>query len=211
MLAASSLSDVLKRAELGGITRPLYDRLASVVFAHPGSAVIGDLNGNRLLFDGQSGEEWDLFIAGYYQYGTHGDVNPITLYRSDRSYVPWQFSPQMFVQFVRDVETSSRAWRYTGDPQVVSFMVYGGNPDWKSLHHVDLFGVDAPSIGGVIEGLRRWQVEEPDRRFAPGEALYETTFIPCGVLRDALKWAALAATAGVIGNRVDDLLGRLLS
>lgn len=221
MLAAPTLADVLQRAEVYGSPHPLRDRLVSIVFAEPASLVISDLETNRAFWDEMTGESWDLFFAGYYQYGSHGDARPVQVGRRPRREGAWQFSPRRFRQFLNEVEHSIAdaqprpSWRFSGTADLVSFMVYGGDPDWASLHAVDLCGTTAPQagrhpLGQVVEGLRRWQDEDPDPSYAPGEAPELGTFIPRAALRQALLWSALAAAAGIIGNRADDILSHLL-
>jgi hypothetical protein len=73
VLPAPTLDDVLCRAEVNAGSHPLRDRLVSIVFAEPASLVISDLRSNRAFWDELTGESWDLFFAGYYQYGSHGD------------------------------------------------------------------------------------------------------------------------------------------
>lgn len=221
MLAAPTLDAVLRRAEVYGSPHPLRDRLVSIVFAEPASLVISDLRTNRVFWDELTGESWDLFFAGYYQYGSHGDAHPIPVDPHPDREGAWQFSPRAFREFLGEVEHAmGRArlrhpWRFSGTADLVSFMAYGGEPDWESLRSVDLCGTTAPQpgqhpLGEVVEGLRRWQDEEPDPSFAPGESPETGPFIPLKALRQALLWSATAAAAGVIGNRADDILTHLL-
>jgi hypothetical protein len=254
MIAAPTLNQVLLRAELYGSTHPLRDRLVSVVFAEPASLVISDLNANCEFWDELTGVSWDLFFAGYYAYGSHGDTRPVQVDRQPWREGAWKFSPRGFREFLTDIEramitdqnrrraaepeprrrsirrwTATRPgrraqhsptarqipWRFSGSADLVSFMVYGGDPDWASLHAVELCGTTAPQpdqhpLGRAIEGLRRWQDEEPDPRFAPGETPDLGPFIPREALRRALIWSALAASSGIIGNRADDILNHLL-
>jgi hypothetical protein len=221
LLAAPDLAAVLRRAEVYGRPHPLRDRLVSIVFAEPASLVISDLETNRVFWDEMTGESWDLFFAGYYQYGSHGDARPIRVDHRRPRDGGWQFSPRAFREFLSEVELSiARAkprpsWRFNGTAMLVSFMVYGGEPDWASLHSVDLCGTTTPQpgstpLGQAVEGLRRWQDEEPDPLFAPGEAPGTGPSVPREALRQALLWSALAAAAGIIGNRADDILTHLL-
>jgi hypothetical protein len=219
MLPAPTLEDVLRRAEIYANPHPLRDRLVSIVFAEPASLVISDLATKRSFWDELTGESWDLFFAGYYQYGSHGDRSPVQVAPDPGREGAWQFSPRMFHQLLQDVEFSARraqqrSWRFSGSADLASFMVYGGDPDWASLRSVELCGTTAPdntdaTLGRVIEGLRRWQTEEPDPRYAPGENALGP-LIPRAALRQVLLWSALAAGSGVIGNRVDAILGHLL-
>jgi hypothetical protein len=106
LLAAPTLADVLRRAEVYGGPHPLRDRLVSIVFAEPASLVISDLETNRAFWDEMTGESWDLFFAGYYQYGSHGDARPVQVDRRARREGAWQFSPRRFRQFLDEVEHS---------------------------------------------------------------------------------------------------------
>jgi hypothetical protein len=171
VLAAPTLADVLRRAEVYGSPHPLRDRLVSIVFAEPASLVISDLETNREFWDEMTGESWDLFFAGYYPYGSHGDARPIQVDRRPRREGAWQFSPRRFSQFLDEVEDSIAhsqprpSWRFSGTADLVSFMVYGGDPDWASLRTVDLCGTTVQQagqhpLGQVVEGLRRWQDED---------------------------------------------------
>jgi hypothetical protein len=221
LLAAPDLAAVLRRAEVYGRPHPLRDRLVSIVFAEPASLVISDLKTNRVFWDEMTGESWDLFFAGYYQWGSHGDARPIQVDRRPPRDGGWQFSPRAFHEFLSEVEhAAARAqprpsWRFSGTADLVSFMVYGGEPDWASFRSVDLCGTTAlqpgqQPLGHVVEGLRRWQDEDPDPLFAPGESPGTGPFVPREALRQALLWSALAAAAGVIGNRADDILTHLI-
>ena len=231
MLAAPTLPDVLRRAENYSTTHPLRDRLVSIVFAEPASLVISDLEANRAFWDEMTGESWDLFFAGYYRWGSHDDAHPVQVDPRPRreegplgwpqERVPWQFSPRMFRQFLGEVEESISCtrprpnWRFSGTADLISFMVYGGAPDWASLRAVDLCGTTAPQAGQyplsrVVEGLRRWQDEDPEPLYAPGEAPRLGPLIPRAALRQVLLWSALAAADGIIGNRADDVLSHLL-
>jgi hypothetical protein len=221
MLPAPTLTDVLRRADMYGRSQPLQDRLVSIVFAEPASLVISDLRTNRELWDEMTGESWDLFFAGYYQFGSHGDTQPTQVDRHPERDDAWRFSPNRFREFLMDIEGAmirsreDRRWRFSGTADLVSFMVYGGEPDWASLHAVELTGTASPygalpTLGRAVEGLRRWQDEEPEPQFAPGEVRLGP-FVPREALRQALLWTALAAAGGIIGNRADDILTHLLS
>lgn len=219
MIAAPTLDDVLRRAELFGGAHPLRDRLVSVVFSQPASLAISDLSVNRVFWDELTGESWDLFFAGYYAYGGHGDAHPICVDPDPSRGGAWHFSPNRFHELLRDVERAMQRsglrqqWRFSGEADLVSFMVYGGEPDWPSLRSVQLLGrfgaQDAPSLGRVIEGLRRWQDEEPDAEFAPG-SIPPARFVEREALRAALRWSAAAVVGGVLGNRADAILDHLL-
>lgn len=220
MLAAPTLDDVLRRAGLWGSTHELRDRLVSIVFAHPAALVLTGLTSNRAFWDEETGEAWDLFFAGYYAFGSHGDSNPIELApMADGSGGAWKFRPRYFMEFADQVERATmRAhvhppWRFGGDAELLSLMVYDGAPDWDSLKVVPLQlgggSRGSYTLGAAIEGLRRWQTEEPDPRFAPGEAPLGAV-VSASSLSSALAWSAAAVGAGILGNRADALLEQLL-
>lgn len=222
MIPAPTLEDVLRRAEIYASPHPLRDRLVSIVFAEPSSLVISDLKTNRVFWDEMTGESWDLFFAGYYAYGSHGDRNPIDVNPNSDQDEPWCFSPKMFRGLLQAVEyggvdpwgmerNEAAGWQFSGTADLVSFMVYGGEPDWASLRAVELVGSAAdsegrPSLGRAIEGLRR---DDPDPAFAPGE-FQLGPLLPRESLRQALAWSASAAVAGFIGNRADAIISHLL-
>ncbi|WP_067802191.1 hypothetical protein [Actinomadura formosensis] len=135
MLTAPTLKDVRRRAEVFADSYPLRDRLVSIVFAEPASLVISDLQTNRAFWDELTGESWDLFFAGYYQYGSHGDCPPIQIDPNPERQGAWHFSPRMFRRLLQDIELSAPGnaqqspWRFSGSADLVSFMVYGGTPD----------------------------------------------------------------------------------
>lgn len=88
----------------------------------------------------------------------------------------------MFNQIVGDVEHGQRrALRaaddrrpgspHSGGTDLISFMVYGREPDWLSLRSISLYRATSYELdlGHVVEGLRGWQREELDAFLAPGE------------------------------------------
>lgn len=143
-------------------------------------------------------------------------------------------NPKRFRQFLAEVETEvehsvrrarlrpwpgahryTQPWRFSGTADLISFMVYKGKPDWASLRAIQLCGTTAPQLdqyplGRVVEGLRRWQEEDPDPTYAPGEAPELGPLVPREALRQALLWSAFAAASGFIGNRADAILTHLL-
>lgn len=131
----------------------------------------------------------------------------------------WRFSPKRFLQFADEVERATmRAnvdppWRFGGDADLLSLMVYDGEPDWASLKAVPLqltVAADGSrTLGAAVEGLRRWQAEEPDARFAPGESPLGPR-APASSLAEVLAWSTSAAGAGIIGIRADTILSHLL-
>lgn len=214
MIPAPTLDDVLRRADVYSAGGPLRGRLVSVVFANPASVVVSDVIANRAFWDEMTGESWDLFFAGYYAYGSHGDAEEVCLSRTPTE-GSWYFSASRFRRFLHDIDLSLPAevrnrWRFSGGADLLSFMVYGGDPDWLSLRPVDLIdGADAQALGHAIEGLRGWQGEEPSAAYAPGSDDLCVS-VPRDALREALKWSAVAIAGGVLGNRADAILDHLL-
>ncbi|HEY3261620.1 MAG TPA: hypothetical protein VGJ95_15360 [Pseudonocardiaceae bacterium] len=194
----------------------------SIIFANPSSPVWRDLRMNRAFLDQRSGEKWDLFFAGMSGY------RPM-----DRRAIPiadpswhWEWTryvnPEYFDEVERGVSDGHRialeaagrrnqaAWRYRGGTELISFMVYDGEPDWLSLVAVPLDGPadtlrPGRSLTEITEGLRNWQTDELDRELAPGEAPV------CSAMRlpDALRWSANAVAGGVLGNAVYELLKQI--
>lgn len=215
MIPAPDFESVTTRVGLFGADRPMMDRLVSIVFADPASLVIKDLSVNRALWDEATGDAWDLFFAGYFAYGGEWyDPDAKSIDQDPQRIGAWMFSPRQFHHLAEDVATRSGTWRFSGGADLISFMAYGTEPDWASLRGVNLLdgrSSDAgSSVGQVVEGLRRWQEEEPDSRFAPGMSPLGD-FHSAKVLHSALVWTAAAVTGGVLGNRADDLFVQLLS
>jgi hypothetical protein len=52
--------------------------LVSILFALPTAFVMNDLGQNRAYYDVATGDAWDLFVAGYYAYGSEGDPDELT-------------------------------------------------------------------------------------------------------------------------------------
>jgi len=225
VLPAVTFDEILNRAELYGQHRPLHDRLVSIVFANPTSPVWADLHGNRAMLDVRSGSSWDLFFAGLSGYHPMPhDRNSVRLQASSRRKANFlgYFNPRSFDQIVGDVEHGQRRafqaahdprawWRYSGGTDLVSFMVYGREPDWLSLHDVSLYTRDgtAKDLSQVSEGLARWQEDLVDPDLAPGEFRPDIGTVG-GPLARALQWTAAVVTGGVMGNAAYELLTKVL-
>lgn len=220
-----SFDQILDRADMFGTARPLSDRLVSIVFANPTSPVWTELQGNRSFLDARSGDAWDLFFAGLSGYApdprSH-DATPID-HLMHRPRFPGYFNPELFNEVERAVETGhrmavtadpsiGRGWRYLGGTTLVSFMVYGRQPDWASLRDVPLYGEDGErlSLTHIVEGLARWQEEVVDPRLAPGEFTPKGVGGDTGLLVAALGWSASAVASGVMGDAAFELLKGLM-
>lgn len=228
MLRAVTFEEILDRAEAFGRGRELCDRLVSIVFANERSPVWSDLTSNRAFLDSRSGESWDLFFAGLSGYGPMPKDRDRAqrLFMKSRKYSdeviesPY-FNPTYFTEIeqlvsrehAQAVEGSSEhgPWRYSGGTDLVSFMVYGRNPDWLSLRAVRLYSVSGRPVDlfEAVEGLARWQEEILDDYLAPGGFPYVQEGAR-GLVR-GLSWSAEAITAGVLGNAAFELLKRVLS
>lgn len=157
MLHAPTFADVERRLNLIGSEQPqpLGERLVSILFALPTAFVMNDLGQNRAYYDLATGDAWDLFVAGYYAYGSEGDPDEFDLRTATET--PWAFSPHRFLRFRREVERASEgSWRFSGEADLVSFMCYRSQPDWETLRAVNL-RTGQTSLGEVVEGLRLWQ------------------------------------------------------
>lgn len=164
-----------------------------------------DLSANRLFWDELTGESWDLFFAGYYAYGGYGDAHPICVDPNPLREGAWHFSPSRFREFLRDIESAMHTsglkddGASAGKPISPASWSTAANPTGASLRSVGLLGRlashGAPTVGNVIEGLRRWQQEEPDTELAP-EAFHQGRSLsarPCGSRLDGAQRRWLAA------------------
>lgn len=210
MLHAPTFADVERRLNVIGSAQlqPLGERLVSILFALPTAFVMKDLGQNRAYYDLATGNAWDLFVAGYYAYGSEGDPDEFDLRTPTEA--PWAFSPHRFLRFRREVEQASEGrWRFSGEADLVSFMSYQSQPDWETLRAVNL-RTGQTSLGEVVEGLRLWQRDEVDERFAPGTADL-MDFRPASFLVPALAWSASAVAAEVFGANAATLIQHLMN
>lgn len=209
MLHAPTLADVERRLNIIGSEQPqpLGERMVSILFAIPTAFVISDLGQNRAYYDLVTGDAWDLFVAGYYAYGSEGDPEQFDL--RTRTESPWAFSPRQFHRFRREVEQAAEGrWHFSGEADLVSYMSYQSQPDWLSLRSVNL-RTGETSIGEVVEGLRNWESDAVDERFAPGATNFGD-FRPATFLRPALAWSAATVVGGVLGNEAFALIQHLM-
>ena len=92
---------------------PVYSAVV-LAFCQPSSAPARELRRQRASFNIRTGDRWDLFFPGYYQYGSMRDPDQIKL-DSD-----WGFSPRAFNAFRAELERlTSHRWRYTGGADLV--------------------------------------------------------------------------------------------
>jgi hypothetical protein len=222
MLPAPTVEGILDRAEAFGDSRPLRDRLVSVVFADATSPVWTDLQGNRAFLDVRTADSWDLFFAGLSGFAPNPGESRSVLTRPKRkNSMASYFNSQSFsgivrwverghAEAVRDNQDGRQPWRYGGGTTLVSFMVYGRDPDWLTLRDVPLYSADGTRLNlvHIAEGLARWQQDHVDPYLAPGEVMHELD--PVGaLLTAALGWTAEAIASGVLGDSAFELLKKL--
>jgi len=185
------------------------------------SPVWRDLCTNRAFLDERTGEQWDLFFAGLSALApSEPGAQPIR--GGDRDF-PAFFNPRSFGDIERQVAAGHRdalsgdradsaPWTYHAGTEVVSFMVYGRDPNWLSLRWVPLYAGsgDRLTIIHVSEGLTQWQEDIVDPWLAPGEVLHGAS-PASSLLAAALGWTAQAVTSGVLGDGAYELLKKLLS
>lgn len=220
MLAALTFDDILRRTPpFGTPENPTGARLVSIVFANPGSGVWDDLVTNRAFLDERSGNKWDLFFAGMSAYGpSEPDAQLIRQFPRD----PYSIyhNPRHFGRIEREVLNGLQGadsglgekpqWRYSGGTDLVSFMCYGGAPDWLSLATaVDLENSAKGRLGVITEELREWSEPEFGSELAPGSRIGHPVGDP-GWLVSALGWSANSVAGGALGNAAWDLIKKLL-
>lgn len=200
-MPAPSPEAVLSRAGALAEDRPSADRLVSLVLADPASPVWRDLRRNRAFIDARTGEQWDLFFAGVRRLG--GKIKA----RRFGDVADWISNGH--ARALQEVQDPRTPWKYAGGTELVSFMVYGTEPDWLSLVSVPLYTSDGDQLewSHFVEGLRQWQTDEVDPRIAPGEVL---EIEGSSFLANALAWSAAAMASGVIGNAAFNLANELV-
>lgn len=95
-----------------------------------------------------------------------------------------------------------RRWRFSGNTDLASLMVYNGVPDWLSLVSLEL---EMP-LGELTEKLTGWETGDVDQTLAPGEIPYSGSPLP---LPRALIWSAQAVAGGMLSNGVWELLSHI--
>lgn len=115
-MSAGDLDDYARsfaRGDRGDDRFPLYS-VAVFALCQPDSAPAEELRRRRAYFDIRTGDTWDVFFPGYYQYGSMDDPHAIELDEY------WAFSPRAFDTFRRDLEReTNRRWRYSGGSDLV--------------------------------------------------------------------------------------------
>jgi hypothetical protein len=193
--------------------------LVSLVFCHPRSVVFRDLKAEYTYLDQRSGANWDLNFVGYAC--SAGRALPPSV-----AGVPlWRFHAVEFDalrQELQDAHADALArseapfdmagWRYSGRPELVSFMAYRDHPeliDWLSLRAVRLVDADGDyldrSLSEVVEVLSDWRELDNDdlRDLAPGEPPRAVSAAQIG---RALRAVAAAIAGGVAGNAAYELI-----
>ena len=166
MIPISDLEGIIRRASFYGREHPLHDRLVSVLFALPASLPMRTLKDARVCWDAETGDSRDLFFAGYHpdRAWTNTERETRLIHRSGGN---WWFDPASQVELADTIGAEhARAmsaaggrssWTRSGNVDLVSFMVYGQEPDWLSLKSVAITGsrgeyIDRLSLGEVVEG-----------------------------------------------------------
>jgi hypothetical protein len=190
--------------------------LVSLAFCHPKSIVLRDLKAEYVYLNDRSGTRWDLHFVGY----RHRDEQ-----RHPTGKPRWDFDAARFDEirsFVQDNHATSLAsagmpdksvgWRYSGRPELVSFMAYRDHPgliDWLSLRSVRLVDANGSyldrSLSEIVEVLSDWRDLDNDdiRDLAPGEPPQVVSATP---IAHALQATAAALASGIAGNAAYELL-----
>lgn len=203
--------------------------LVSLVFCTPDSIVFRDLTRQFAYLNLRSGQVWDLYFAGY-TCPVPGRVLP----PSPRGIPLWQFRPAKFHDLwkhIRFEHTRSfgenpyycgRPWRYSGRPELVSFMAYRDfsdyfgptvRIDWPSLRAVPLADANGDyldhSLSEIVETMSDWRDTDNAaiRRFAPGERPAVESALSLG---SALRVVGSAMAGGIAGNAAYDLLKQII-
>jgi hypothetical protein len=194
--------------------------LVSVVFANPTSPIWREVHANRAFLDERSGVGWDLFFAGMSGFAPMpNEDDAVKVWDISWEQEWWRyFNPRSFGEVeswivsgqssaLPTAEVRLRAWRYSGGTDLVSFMVYGSNPDWLSLKSVPLYSTDGErlTLVHITEGLRRWALDDVDPSLAPGEVPTSSQRLLTG----ALVWSATAVASGLLGNGAFELVKSL--
>jgi hypothetical protein len=147
-MGVESWNDSLRARWRGGPT------VVALLFAHPDSQPIADLDARGIYFDCRTGAVWDLFFPGYFtspqgpEFEARAGSTPVgPQFASD-----WHFSPSGFDELRRHVEQHSGGrWRYSGESDLVLLNAWvpdTGDPtvDWESTQAwtVDRYGVTLP-------------------------------------------------------------------
>jgi hypothetical protein len=130
MFAAGSLQDVKSGLEEAFTKRPAWGhcpvRLVCLLFAPASSRIAKD----ELLprwddFHHRSGEDVDFFCAGYGAYWPaewdRKQQSVATTTHPMGGKIEWLYSPRLFNRFVREVESTIRQWRYSGEVDLLLF------------------------------------------------------------------------------------------
>lgn len=205
--------------DVGGI-------LVSLIFCHPRSIVFRDLKHNHTYLNLRSGEKWDLNFVGY-------DCPGISYFPPSVAGIPlWRFKPAIFDSIRQRVQDeharalsrwrkylsfNTGGWRYSGRPELVSFMVYNSaypvHVDWPSLRAVPLLDANGKyidrSLDEIVEVLSDWRDHDTDalRDLAPGELPAVVSAWP---IAKALRATASVLAAGIAGNAAYELLKAVL-
>lgn len=190
--------------------------MISLAFCHPKSIVLKDLKSEYVYLNDRSGMRWDLHFVGY----RHPDEQ-----RHPAGKPRWDFDAAKFDEMRRivqdnhadslanaDLPYKSVGWRYSGRPELVSFMAYRDHPgliDWPSLRSVRLVDANGHyldrSLSEIVEVLSDWRdLDNNDiRDLAPGESPQVVSAAP---ISHALQATAAVLASGIAGNAAYELI-----
>jgi hypothetical protein len=214
---AASLETIFQRT--GDVTdyrQRLGERLVSMVFAPPSAALWRELRYSVGHLDAQTGDDWDLFFVG---------VPAVAKHDSPRAGRDWSeyFRADVFNNVAAEVHReheraladggrpSGDAWSPSGGADLVSLMIYGGQPDWLSLSSVRLDhpgGAPRITLSEAAARQTPWIRGGVDRELSPGLGPQATVADLESALR-ATATAVGAVAAGVAGNYIYALLESL--
>lgn len=216
------LDGILKAArDRSSPSDPLGERLVSLVFAPPQSAIWRELVVSVAHLDLRSGDKWDLFFVGLPAIDRREGV-PDWVRRSWRSLRREQPNAEAFNRVANDVSSlhaaalvreegaDVRKWRYSGRAELVSFMSYNGQPDWLSLTHFDLARLGEAPLAQVTERLTPWANGHIDMELSPGLPIHGDPELR-GLGVSLFQAGALAVGSGIAGNAAWELIKEVFS
>jgi hypothetical protein len=197
--------------------------LVSLSFCHPESVVFRDLKAEYIYLNHRSGIQWDLHFVGYNFHNKR--------LREKEAPSAWKFDAYQFdtirkaiqirhglaLKKSENIPHKRSNWRYTGRPELVSFMAYRDYPDivdWASLRSVQLVNANGEytdqSLSEVVEVLSDWRDRDDDmlQKFAPGE--FPTT-VSVSSIGKPLQAIGAVIAGGVAGNAAYELIKAAIS
>jgi hypothetical protein len=193
------------------------EALVSIVFAPPASTVHRDLANAFAHLHLRSGQNWDLFFAGYNwsraKVGPHGNLLHHTFSAEAFDHladdISWRHG-----WYLRRAESPGdrQPWRYSGRTDLVSVMAHrAAGPDlidWLSLRSVTVTDANdnyvTYGLGEIVEIMADWRAE-PDG-LADLAAGQPPQGLSLGQLAPVLAALGSAVGAGVVGSAAFELL-----